>query len=163
MALAELVRLNGLGTSHEPGPTGQWGRFAVIARRWDDLEPMAALCRLRGIPVRLLRDEDTSDLHATREGDQLLSLLREEFRQARRSRVLLRSGTLSRWFRRRYGAAVDSLIEHPYRAALAQFIFESESVTPGSEQVVQNLIESLYEFESGGKNSRETGRTVRWS
>jgi ATP-dependent DNA helicase RecQ len=153
MALAELVRLNSLDTSHERGPTGQWGRFAVIARRWDDLEPMAALCRLRSIPVRLLRDEDTSDLHTTREGDQLLSLLREEFRQARRSRVLLRNGTLSRWFRRRYRVAVDSLIEHPYRAALAQFIIESESVTPGSEQVVQNLIESVYEFESGGKSS----------
>jgi ATP-dependent DNA helicase RecQ len=114
---------------------------------------MAALCRLRGIPVRLLRDNHVPDLHATREGDQLLSLLREEFRQARRSRVLLRSGTLSRWCRRRFGVAVDSLIEHPYRAALAQFIVECEAEAPGSEQVVQNLIESLYEFGSGGKNA----------
>jgi len=148
MALAEMERLNGLN-----GSAAEWGRFAVIARRWDDLEPLAALCRLREIPVRLLRDNHAPDLHATREGDQLLSLLREEFRQARRSRVLLRSGTLSRWFRRRHRATVDSLIEHPQRASLAQFIIECESVAPDSEQVVQNLIESIYEYGVGGKSA----------
>ncbi len=148
MALAELERIVGLG-----GSAHKWGRCAVIARRWDDLEPLAALCRLRRIPVRLLRDNHAPELHTTREGDQLLSLLREEFRQARRSRVLLRSDTLSRWFRRRYGMAVDHLIEHPQRAALAQFIGECESVAPGSEQLVQNLIESIYEFGSGGRNA----------
>jgi ATP-dependent DNA helicase RecQ len=151
MALAELERLNALSPGGASRPASHWGRFAVIARRWDDLEPLAALCRLRGVPVRLLRDEHVPDLHATREGDQLLSLLREEFRQARRTRVVLRGGTLSRWFRRYHGATVDSLIEHPQRAALAQFIVECESVTPGSEQVVQNLIESIYEFGSGGR------------
>lgn len=153
MALAELERLNVLKVQDTSNRTGQWGRFAVIARRWDDLEPLAALCRLRGVPIRLLRDEHVPDLHATREGDQLLSLLRGEFRQARRSRVLLRSGMLSRWFRRRYGMAVDSLIDHPQRAALAQFIVECESAAPGSEQVVQNLIESLYEFGAGGRST----------
>ncbi|MBM3351308.1 MAG: RecQ family ATP-dependent DNA helicase [Betaproteobacteria bacterium] len=150
MALAEIERLKALNTQ---GTTkGQWEKFAVIARRWDSLEPMATLCRLRGIPVRLLRDQHTPDLHATREGDHLLSLLREEFRHARRSRVILRSGTLSRWFRRLYGISVDSLIEHPLQAALAKFIIESESISPGSEQVAQNLIESLYEFGAGGRS-----------
>ncbi len=153
MALAELERLNGLGAPVSSNSSGRWGRFAVIARRWDDLEPMAALCRLRGVPVRLLRDDHVPDLHTTREGDQLLSLLRMEFRQAQRSRVLLGSGTLSRWFRRRYGCPVDSLIEHPYRAALAQFIIECESVAPGSDHVVQDLIESLYEYGSGARNA----------
>lgn len=149
MALAEILRLSSLDTS---GKSGHWERFAVIARRWDDLDPMAALCRLRGIPVRLLREEYMPSLHTTRVGDQLLSLLREEFKQARRSRVLLRSSALSRWFRRRYGVPVDSLIEHPSRADLAQFIFESESVSPGSERVVQDLIESLYDFGAGSNN-----------
>jgi ATP-dependent DNA helicase RecQ len=148
-ALAELERLN-TSSRQGTGALGQWGQFAVIARYWANLEPMAALCRLRGIPVRQLRDEYIPNLHITREGDQLLSLLREEFRQARR-RVLLRSGTLSRWFRRRFGMTVDSLIEHPQRALLAQFIVESESIAPGSEQVVQDLIESIYEFGSGGR------------
>ncbi len=149
IALAELLRLNSLGASDKPG---QWGRFAVIARRWETLEPMAALCRLRGVPARLLRDDHVPNLHTTREGDQLLSLLRGEFRQAKRSRVLLRGGSLSRWFRRRYGVAVDGLIEHPFRAALAQFIVECESAAPSSEHVVPDVIESLYEFGSGGKS-----------
>lgn len=150
IALAELLRLNSRGTSDKPG---QWGRFAVIARRWETLEPIAALCRLRGVPARLLRDDHVPDLHTTREGDQLLSLMRGEFRQAKRLRVLLRGGALSRWFRRRYGVAVDALIEHPFRAALAQFIVECESVAPGSELVVGDVIESLYEFGSGGKSA----------
>ena len=36
---------------------------------------------------------------------------------------------------------------------MAQFIVECESVAPGSEQVVQNLIETIYEYGSGGKNA----------
>lgn len=148
-ALTELVRLNCLDSLEG---ARQWGRFAVISRRWSDLEPLAALCRLRSIPVRLLRDDYTPDLHTTREGDHLVSLLRAEFRQAKRPRVLLRSSTLSRWFRWRYRVDVNGLIENPQQAVLAQFIAECESVTPGSELVVQDLIESIYEFRSGGKN-----------
>lgn len=156
-ALAELVRLNALDANSSSAQARRWGRFAVIARRWDDLEPMAALCRIRGIPVRLLRDKAMPDLHSTREGSRLLALLRGERRRAKRSRVLLRSGTLSRWFRRRYGVAVDSLIEHPFRAALAQFIVDCESAAPGTEQITQNLIESLYDFRAGDKSSSGSG------
>ncbi len=144
--LAELIRLVELNGS---GKAGQWGRFAVIGRRWEHLEPLAALCRLQGIPVQLLRDDHVPHLHTTREGDHLLSLLRQEFRLARRSRVLLRAGALSRWFRRRYRMPADSLIGHPWRAALARFIVESESGAPGCEQVVPDLIESIHEFGSG--------------
>ncbi|MCC4119114.1 hypothetical protein LLG90_27660, partial [Aromatoleum toluclasticum] len=88
---------------------------------------MAALCRLRGIPVRLLRDGASVGLHHTREGDALATLLRGLRRSARRRRVLLRSGVLSRWFRSRFHASPDGLIAHPQRAALAQFIADSES------------------------------------
>ena len=146
LALDELTRLTELG--RDRGEAGQWGSAAVIARCWKDLEPMAALCRLRGIPVRFLRDKHMPELHKTREGDQLLSLLRGASRRTRRSRVLLRSGTLSRWFRWRYGIGVDGLIEHPFRAALAQFILDSDTVDPEREQAIQNLIEALYEFGS---------------
>lgn len=150
MALAEIERLKALNVNSKTKRESD--SFAVLARRWDSLEPMAALCRLRGIPTRLLRDYHLPDLHTTREGDHLLSLLREEFRFARRTRLILRNGTLSRWFKRLYGISVDSLIEHPFQAALAQFIIESESISPEGEQVAQNLIESLYEFGSGGKS-----------
>ena len=149
-ALAELERLNVLDGHVRPG---EWGRFAIIARRWDDLEPIAALCRLRGVPARLLRDAHMPDLHSTREGAALLSLLRGECRRAKRSRVLLRASTLSRWFRRRYSLSADGLIEHPFRAMLAQFIVECESAAPGSELVVPDLIESVYDFGDGSSST----------
>jgi ATP-dependent DNA helicase RecQ len=53
IALAELKRLHTLDRARG---TASWGGFAVIARRWEDLEPMAALCRQHHIPVQLLRD-----------------------------------------------------------------------------------------------------------
>jgi len=148
VALDELQRLHALV---ESGAGGQWGRFAVIARRWEDLEPMAAVCRLRGIPVQMLRDGGQVSLHATREGDALVTLLRGLRRRARRRRVLVRSGVLARWFRRRFHTPPDGLIEHPCRAALAQFICTAESAAPGRELVVDDLIESLYDFGASGK------------
>ncbi|HJV25659.1 MAG TPA: ATP-dependent helicase, partial [Aromatoleum sp.] len=149
VALDELQRVHDLIA--KDGSAGQWGHFAVIARRWEDLEPMAALCRLRGIPVRLLRDGAGVSLHQTREGDALATLLRGQCRSAKRRRVLIRSGVLSRWFRRRFHAQPDGLIEHPQRAALAQFINDADSTAPGRELVVDDLIESLYDFGAIGK------------
>lgn len=149
LALIELQRLHALIAKN--GDAGQWGRFAVIARRWEELEPMAALARLRGIPVRLLRDGAQVSLHQTREGDALATLLRGQRRAARRRRVLVRAGVLSRWFRRRFHTPPDGLIDHPQRAALAQFICDAESAAPGRELVVDDLIEALYEFGAIGK------------
>lgn len=157
-ALTELLRLNGLQDS---GKNMHWGRFAVIARQWEHLEPMAAACRLKGVPVRLMRDENLPDLHTSREGHHLLALLKGNFRHAGRHRVILRSGTLSRWFHRYFGQRTDELIEHPQRAALAQFIQESESAAPGAERVVFDLIELLYEFGAGGKSA--SGETANGS
>lgn len=152
IALAELQRLHGLiAPAGEPGEASHWGRFAVIARRWEDLEPMAALCRLRGIPVQLQRDAGQLKLHATREGEALVALLRGQHRRARRRRVLVRAGALARWFRRRFHSPPDGLIAHPWRAALAQFIVDAESAAPDGELVVDDLIEALYDFGAGGK------------
>ncbi|MBR0567279.1 RecQ family ATP-dependent DNA helicase [Azoarcus sp. L1K30] len=143
IALDELQRLHALVA---PSGAGQWGRFAAIARRWEDLEPMAALCRLRGIPVRLQRDGSQLRLHDTREGNALATLLRGLRRSTRRRRVLIRAGVLARWFRRRYRLAPDDLIDHPQRAALAQFITDTASAAPGRELVVDDLVEALYDF-----------------
>src|SRR5690606_12201223 len=44
IGLTELERLNVLDGRAAPS---DWGRFAVITRRWEDLEPLAALCRVR--------------------------------------------------------------------------------------------------------------------
>ena len=148
LALAELQRLHGLIAS---GDAGHWGRFAAIARRWEDLEPMAAICRLSGIPVRMQRDAGDIRLHNTREGDALLRLLRGQSRGTRRRRVLVRAGALVRWFRRRFRTAPEGLIDHPCRAALAQFIVDTESAAPGRERVVDDLIEALYDFGAVGR------------
>jgi ATP-dependent DNA helicase RecQ len=67
----------------------------------------------------------------------------------RKTHVLLKWGTLSRWFRRRYRRTVDEPIEQPYRALLARFILGCEAAAPGSPHVVGELIESLYEFRAG--------------
>lgn len=148
--LAELIRLNQLATVNQ---SGYWGRFAVIARHWEALEPMAALCRQAGIPVRLMRDDDLLDLHSVREGHALLSLLANATPARRKKRLLLRWGVLSRWFRWRYRIEMHGLIEHPYRALLAQFINDVESVAPGSPHVVSDLIDALYEFRSGSQTT----------
>jgi ATP-dependent DNA helicase RecQ len=147
IAYTELARLHALRRSAKK--LAGWQGFAVIARRWEDLEPFAALCRLNGTPVRLLRDEEAPNLHETREGHHLLRLLKGEKRRTQRPRVLLRPTTLSRWFRRRYHQRVEELIESPQLASLAQLIQESESVAPGAQRVAFDLVESIYEFKSG--------------
>jgi ATP-dependent DNA helicase RecQ len=154
LALAEIQRLRGLAHA---GGAGQWGRFAVISRRWDDLEPLAALCRRRRIPVRVLRDQHQPNLHMTREGRALLDLLRGQRRRNSHTRLLLRTGVLSRWFRRRYGIPVDGLIEHPFQAALARFISDTEGAVPAGEQVIGDLVESLYEIGTGIKALAQGG------
>ncbi len=147
-ALAELSRLNKLDSPGQP----RWGRFAVIARHWKSLEPMVALCRQKSVPVRLMRDNYSRDLHTTREGHALLSLLRNQQRTGKKPRVLIRWGVLSRWFKYRFHQNTHDLLDHPYLALLAQFIIESESSTPGSQLVVTDLIEALYEFASGSQS-----------
>ncbi|NMG72615.1 RecQ family ATP-dependent DNA helicase [Parazoarcus communis] len=150
IALGELKRLHDLQTGPAAQAGGQWGRFAVIARRWEDLEPIAALCRLNDIPVQMQRDGGQVHLHHTREGNALLTVLGRQRPHARR-RVLLKAGVLTRWFRHRFGVPVASTIEHPYRAALAQFILDTDSAAPSGALMVDDLIESLYDFGAIGK------------
>ncbi len=146
-ALDALSRLHALIGSSRGG--GQhWGHFAVIARRWQDLEPMHALCRLRGIPVTMLRDGVQINLYLTREGHILLKLLNGQQRQVKRKRLLVRAGALSRWFRYRFHVTPDGAIEHPFHAALGQFIHETEQAHPSGERLVADLVEALYDFGS---------------
>jgi ATP-dependent DNA helicase RecQ len=155
LALAELIRINKLANA---GEISHWGRFAVIARHWETLEPIAALCRQQGIPARLVRDNYLQDLHTTREGYGLLALLNNKKRHAKKPRAVLRYGALSRWFRHRYRQGVDDLIEHPYRAMLAQFIIDCETIAPDCRHVIGNLIEALYEFRSGSQAGENNNR-----
>ena len=150
IALAELQRLYAL--RGDTGNVGRWGHFAVIARRWDDLLPITNLCRMHGIPAQQLGEGPGIPLYSSREGHALLSLLRGEHRHGARKRVTLRAATLRRWLRRRHQLQLDGWIDHPFLAALAQFISETESNAPGYELVIDSVIDSLYEFGSGTRS-----------
>lgn len=152
-AFEELLRLHALIQDPADSNGKQWGRFAIIARRWEDLEPMAALCRLRDIPVTLLRDGGQLNLHLTREGYILRTLLKGSNTGTRRKRVLLRASVLKRWFRLRFGAEPGSTIAHPFRAALGQFIHDTGQANPSGALLTDDLIEALYDFGLTGKPS----------
>lgn len=150
IALTELQRLHAL---LDGCAGGQWGRFAVIARRWEDLEPLSALCRLSGIPAQMQRDGEQVRLHQTREGHALATLLRGERRRAKRRRLLIRSGALTRWFRRRFGTDPSAGMAHIFRAALAQLVTDLDACTPGHSLRGDDVLDSLYEFGAVGRPS----------
>ncbi|MDR1349385.1 MAG: RecQ family ATP-dependent DNA helicase [Zoogloeaceae bacterium] len=154
MALDELQRLYALLTNSKGAEhSGQWGRFAVIARYWEDLAALAILCRQRGIPAELVRDTTTIKLYETREGFALRALLAGERRNPPRRHLKLRSGALGRWFHRCYGLPTNAWIDHPLRAALARFISESDTADKNYELVADDLIEALYEFGAGTRST----------
>jgi ATP-dependent DNA helicase RecQ len=111
------------------------------------------MCRLSGIPARMTRDGDQLRLHEAREGEALISLLRGVRRKAPGRRVLIRAGALSRWFRLRYRVDVAAAIDHPYRAALAQLVSESDAGAAGLSLVIDDVLEDLYEYGAVGKLS----------
>jgi ATP-dependent DNA helicase RecQ len=139
--LAAIFAADELQRLHALCPTPGWGGFAVIARRWEELERLAALCRQRGIPAVLRREDALPPLFKTREGNALLVLLRD--------RLTRRAGSFRRWFARRFGQSIGDWIDHPFVAALARFIAENDPATPGWRLVASDLVEALHEFGSG--------------
>ena len=74
-------------------PEWDWSRCAVIARNWDSLDPVRALCHLEDIPVQLSREDFTATWQ-----------LRETQALLERSRVqgdLVKAEDLLRWLRQR--------------------------------------------------------------
>jgi ATP-dependent DNA helicase RecQ len=62
-------------------------------------------------------------------------------------RRVVRAGTLGRWFRRRWHAC-GGAIAHPFKAALAQFIVDTESAAPGCPRGGRP-VDALYELAQG--------------
>ncbi len=152
-AFAELQRLHALHALHvNSNGAGHWGHFAVIARRWDDLDALATLCKNLSIPALILRDALQIPLHSTREGDGLLQLLRGSLRRTGHKRVTLRAAALSRWLRLRHRLQSGDWIDQPFLAALSQFITETESAACGFAIVVDQVIDALYEFSSSTRS-----------
>ena len=153
LALRELQRLYALRFHTQAHSSGRWGHFAVIARRRNDLDVWAQLCRQAQIPVQRLDGALPISLASSREGHRLLELLRNTHRHTPRKRVVLRAGSLARWFAHCFGLRTDDWIAHPYLAALAQLITETQAAAPGCELVVDDVIESLFEFNPNGHSS----------
>ena len=70
-------------------PDWDWSRCAVIARNWDLLDPVRALCHLEKIPVQVSREDFTATWQL-RETQKLLNWTREQG-------SLLKSEDLIRW------------------------------------------------------------------
>ena len=69
VAIEELLRLSRLD------PDWRWDRCAVIARNWDDLDPVYGACRVHDIPAQMAREEKQAFWRA-RETQRLLRMLR---------------------------------------------------------------------------------------
>lgn len=154
LALAELQRLYALRADTQEA--GRWGHFAVLAREHDDLDALYHLCRQHGVAVRRLpkndrnhaasNQEESIALHTSREGSDLLTLLRGHRRGISRPRMVLHAHSLGRWLQRKYGPAAHSWNGNPYVAALAQFIAQVQPAQADNELVVEDVIEELYQF-----------------
>lgn len=140
-------------------PNRSWGKFAVLSRNWSHLEPLAALFKRENIPCVLLRDKGLPRLYQTREGHILISLLRGERRNSPKHRFMLRPSTLSRWFKIKFGQAVQSVIANPSLSALAQFIYSVES-SPEAELIISDVNEAIYEFYPGRDSSSSIGGSI---
>ncbi|MFO1420756.1 MAG: RecQ family ATP-dependent DNA helicase [Candidatus Competibacteraceae bacterium] len=82
--MTELRRLAGLA------PDWNWGRTAVIARKWEVLEPLRSYCELYDIPVQMA-DEEAPHFWRLRETQALVEWLHA-------SKInLLSAGTLKKW------------------------------------------------------------------
>ncbi len=124
-AMAELERLAALS------PDWNWSRCAVIARRWEYLEPVRAYCELRDIPVQV-GNENTPGFWRLREVRAFVNWLRE------RDPPFVKNTELSAWT----GAQASGRWNDVLRQAIDEFTLES-----GSEETPANhLIEWLAEW-----------------
>ncbi len=101
-AIAELTRLQGLAA---PRNAWDWRNCAVIARRWQTLEPVRSLCELKGIPAQMA-SEETGYFWRLRETRALRDWLAE------RAGGLVTAGMLEDWADAQHASGwMDALLE----------------------------------------------------
>ena len=83
VVVQELKRMESLD------PEWDWTRCAVIARNWDLLDPVRALCHLEKIPVQVSREDFTATWQL-RETQELLRWTKDHG-------SLLKAGDLIQW------------------------------------------------------------------
>ncbi len=123
--MAELHRLAEL----EPG--WDWSRCAVIAREWEYLIPVRAICELQGIPSQL-GNEDIPSFWRLRETGSLVKWIR-----GRKPRIV-DGKALESWLASR---PID-----PWHDLLRQAVDELLMETAGSEIPTDHLLEWLAEW-----------------
>ena len=125
VVMAELVRLSGLT------PDWDWKRCAVIAREWEYLVPVRAVCEAHGLPSQM-GDEEIPRFWRLREIRALVEWLR-----GRKPR-LVDSDALEAW--------AETHPSDPWHDLLRQAIAEHKLETGGGEMPVDHFIEWLAEW-----------------
>ena len=93
-------------------PRWDWSRCAVIARNWDLLDPVRALCHLEGIPAHVSREDFTATWQL-RETQALLNW-------AGRHGGLLKAEDLLRWLRDQPSGPWNELLVEALEAYLTE-------------------------------------------
>ncbi len=124
-AIAELQRLSALSADWD------WSGCAVIARKWQYLEPVRAGCEVHGIPVQM-GNEEIPGFWRLRETQALLAWLRQ------RETDLVDSSVLNAW--------LDAQGSNPWVELLREAIDEYALETGGTETPLDHFIEWLAEW-----------------
>ncbi len=124
-AIAELQRLSALA------PGWDWSGCAVIARKWQYLEPVRACCEVHGIPVQM-GNEEIPGFWRLRETQALLVWLRQ------RETDLVDSTSLSAW--------LNAQVSNPWTELLREAVDEYALETGGTETPLDHFIEWLAEW-----------------
>ena len=136
--VAELRRLQALAAE---GGDWSWRRCAVIARRWETLDPVRSFCELERIPVQVA-GEVTGYFWRLRETRRLRDWLEG------RSRRLVDASGLEAWA----AAQADSEWMGVLREAIAEFRLEAGD----AETPIEGLVEWLAEW-GREQRQRQTG------
>ena len=127
-AIGEFQRLEALA-----GSDGwDWSRCAIIARHWRTLEPVRSLCKLKGIPAQMARD-DTSYFWRLREVRRLRKWL------AKRPGGLVDTAQLETW-------AGAQPRDNQWMDVVRQSIGEYRLEAGSAETTVESLTEWLAEW-----------------
>ena len=132
-ALAELKRLSSLDAEWD------WSRCAVIARKWNYLEPLRSLCELEGIHSQMAND-DTLSFWQLRETQALVGWLRES-----RS-ALIRDSDVHDWLHQK--------AKGPWIDLLKQAVREHEQEAGDAETPVDSFVEWLAEWTRDARRSQ---------
>ena len=124
-AVTELKRLSTLV------PDWEWSACAVIARQWNYLEPVRAVCEHDIIPTQMANEGDLSVWHL-RETQALVNWIRS------RGPGLIRPADLNEW--------LNQQPSNPWNEMLQQAVEEHNADTEGAEVSTVSFIEWLAEW-----------------